>query len=135
MPIGDEEVVAGGADGLEPSASAPHGGVVGGQIGALGPCGGLRGLGQHGFSHTEPCRVRPGRRLPPEALLPGQIPAHDARSAGVGKTLMSTPISAINPMAVLRATPGIVTSRSITGSCTVIADSILASIAATDRHS
>jgi hypothetical protein len=34
------------------------------------------------------------------------------------------PISAINPIADLRATPGIVISRAITDSCTVIAGSI-----------
>ena len=56
------------------------------------------------------------RALPPEALLPGQIPAHDARCAGVGNTVISTPISAIMPIAHFRATPGIVCTRSMIGS-------------------
>src|SRR5690349_24160124 len=42
-------------------------------------------------SHIDPCRVRPAQRFPPEALLPGQIPAHDARCPAVGNALMSGP--------------------------------------------
>jgi DNA-binding CsgD family transcriptional regulator len=44
------------------------------------------------------CEARPGRwcprRLPPEALLLGQMPAHEARWPEVEKTPMAKPISA-----------------------------------------
>lgn len=65
-------------------------------------------------SHMDPWRVRPARRFPPEALLPGQIPAHDARCAEVGKALMSRPPSAINTSATRRPTPGMVITNPTT---------------------
>ena len=64
-------------------------------------------------SQRDPGRVRPERRLPPEALLPGQIPAHDARWPAVGKRVMSRPHSATSASAVRRATPGIVSISSM----------------------
>ena len=45
-------------------------------------------------SHLEPWRVRPERCLPADSLLPGHMPAHDARCPAVGKRDMSAPISA-----------------------------------------
>src|SRR4051794_23888350 len=61
VPIGDEQVVAGGADRLERSSSAADGGVVGGQIGAFRARGGLGGLGERGL---QPDRSVPGARRP-----------------------------------------------------------------------
>jgi hypothetical protein len=63
-------------------------------------------------SHFDPGRVAPLNRLPPEALLPGQIPAHDARCPADGNTDMSQSHSASSTCAVRGATPGIVQSRS-----------------------
>src|SRR3982074_3869399 len=47
------------------------------------------------FSHGSPFVVLPERRFPPVTLLLGQHPAHEARCEAVGKTDMSTPISAM----------------------------------------
>src|SRR5438034_7921210 len=46
------------------------------------------------LSHFEPLRVRPERRLPADWSLPGHCPAQEARWRSLGKTDMSTPISA-----------------------------------------
>src|SRR3954447_1359366 len=59
VPVGDEQVVAGGADRLEGAPAAADGGVVRGQMGALGAGGGLGGLGERGF---QPDRAVPGAR-------------------------------------------------------------------------
>ena len=58
------------------------------------------------FSHFEPFRVFPDRRLPADWSLPGHCPAHDARCWAVGNTLMSRPISAITFCAVPFTDPG-----------------------------
>ena len=63
-------------------------------------------------SHRLPLVVVPDRRLPPVMLLPGHIPAHDARCAAVGKRVMSTPISAMMHSAARLPTPVMVSSRS-----------------------
>jgi hypothetical protein len=52
-------------------------------------------------------RVLPLLRLPALSLLPGHIPAHDARWPAVGKRVMSTPISATSTSTVHGPTPGI----------------------------
>jgi hypothetical protein len=44
--VGDEDVVAGRADRLGLAATPAQLRVVGGEVGALGPSGGFRGLGQ-----------------------------------------------------------------------------------------
>jgi hypothetical protein len=44
------------------------------------------------LSQRLPLVVLPERRLPPVMLLPGHMPAHDARCAAVGNRVMSTPI-------------------------------------------
>src|SRR6266700_896941 len=41
-----------------------------------------------------PLRVRPLRRLPALSLLPGHMPAHEARCRALGKRRISAPISA-----------------------------------------
>src|SRR6266508_894371 len=46
-------------------------------------------------SHFDPLRVLPERCLPADSLLPGHIPAHEARRAEDTNLPMSTPISAI----------------------------------------
>src|SRR6266849_6704404 len=46
------------------------------------------------LSHFEPLRVRPERRLPADWSLPWHCPAQEARWRSLGKTDMSTPISA-----------------------------------------
>ena len=106
MPVGDQDVVADRADGFEGAAPAPDGVIPRTQIGVLGACGGLCRLGEHRLERDRSVAGASVRALPPEALLPGHIPAQDARCAGVANTLMSTPISAIMPIAHLRATPG-----------------------------
>lgn len=50
--------------------------------------------------HRLPLVVRPLVRLPALSLLPGQIPAHDAKCSAVGNGFMSMPISAITVSAV-----------------------------------
>ena len=45
-------------------------------------------------SHLDPLRLRPERRLPADWSLPGHWPAQEASCLGVGKALMSVPISA-----------------------------------------
>src|SRR6266545_5278329 len=45
-------------------------------------------------SHTSPLPVLPLLRLPALSLLPGQMPAQDARCAADGKWVRSVPISA-----------------------------------------
>src|SRR5215211_2128405 len=63
-----------------------------------------------------PLRVFPLRRLPALSLLPGHIPAQDARWLALGKRAMSVPISATSASATYRPTPGIVSRRPIAGS-------------------
>ena len=60
------------------------------------------------FSHFGPGRVRPEWFLPPDTCSPGHTPAQEARCAAVGKTLMSTPISASITCATFGPTSGIV---------------------------
>src|SRR6266540_6406063 len=57
-------------------------------------------------SHLDPLRVFPDRCLPADSLLPGHIPAHEARWAEDPNLPMSTPISAIISSAVRCWTPG-----------------------------
>src|SRR5436190_2002612 len=59
-------------------------------------------------SQTGPGRVVPGPVRLADLLLPGHIPAHEARCPAVGKTVMSAPISAIRHSAVRCDTPGMV---------------------------
>src|ERR1035437_1105565 len=56
-------------------------------------------------SHLEPLRVLPEWCLPADSLLPGHIPAQDARCASEGNRLISGPISASSTSAVRRLTP------------------------------
>lgn len=98
--------------------------MVRGQVRALDPAAACAASVSAVLSHTEPCRVRPELRRPPEALLPVQIPAHDAKCAAVGNTPMSAPISTSRHTAVLRATAGIVCTRANTGSNCSTAGSI-----------
>jgi hypothetical protein len=63
-------------------------------------------------SHFESWRGLPERCLPADSRLPGHCPAQEARWALVGKTFMSTPISAISTWAAMRPMPGIVSSSS-----------------------
>ena len=46
------------------------------------------------FSHLEPLRLRPERRLPADWSLPEHWPAQEAQWPAVGNTNMSVPISA-----------------------------------------
>ena len=48
VPVSDQEIVAGGADGFERAAAAADVGVVRGEVGAFGAGGGVCGLGQRG---------------------------------------------------------------------------------------
>src|SRR6266508_929003 len=63
-------------------------------------------------SHFDPLRVLPERCLPADSLLPGHIPAHEARRAEDPNLPMSTPISAIISSAVRCWTPGMLRSIS-----------------------
>src|SRR5215213_3596113 len=63
-------------------------------------------------SHKSPLVVLPDWRLPPVILVPGAIPAQDARCAAVGNRDMSTPISAMIVSAARLPTPVMVSSRS-----------------------
>jgi hypothetical protein len=56
----------------------------------------------------------PERRLPPVRLLPGQRPAQAARWPAVGKTDMSTPISAMMASAARLPTP-VMVAEPVTG--------------------
>jgi hypothetical protein len=84
VPVGDQQIMAGGADRLGQAAPSADVGVVRGEVGVLGAGGGVRSLGSAVRSAIEPCRVRPERLRPPEVLLPGQIPAQLARCPGCG---------------------------------------------------
>ncbi len=46
-------------------------------------------------NHELPLRVRPEWCLPADSLLPGHIPAQDAKFPAVGNRVMFTPISAM----------------------------------------
>ena len=70
-------------------------------------------------------RVRPVLCLPADSLLPGHIPAHEARWPASGNRDMSTPISARMTSAVRRWTPGMVHSSSTCRSKGAITRSIL----------
>ncbi len=63
-------------------------------------------------NHRWPLRVLPDLCLPALSWLPGQMPAHDAAWAAVGKRLMSSPSSARICSALRRATPVMVSRRS-----------------------
>ena len=91
VPVGDQDVVADRADGFEGAAPSSDGVIARTQIGVFGTCGGCAASVSTVLSATGPWRVRPDRALPPEALVPGHIPAQDAGCAGVANTLMSTP--------------------------------------------
>ena len=100
----DQDVVAGRT--IAFASRAVHGSGRGGRPGrclCAGRC--LRCLGQRLASHLDPGRVAPVNCLPPEELLPGQMPAHDARCADVGNTLMSQPHSASSTCTVFGADP------------------------------
>ena len=62
-----------------------------------------------------PLVVFPLRFLPALSLLPGDMPAQEARCASLGNGVMSGPISAIKTSATRRSTPGIASSFSRTG--------------------
>ena len=116
VPVGDQDVVADRADGFEGAAPASDRVIARTQIGVLVRPAACAASVSTVLSATGLWRVRPDRAMPLEALLAGHIPAQDARCAGVANTLISTPISAIMPTAHLRATPGIVSRRSMIGS-------------------
>src|SRR3954471_14055476 len=63
-------------------------------------------------SHGSPRRVRPEWCLPADSLLPGHIPAQEARCPGVGKRLMPMPSSVMSTSAPRLLTRGMVSSRS-----------------------
>jgi hypothetical protein len=50
-------------------------------------------------------------RLPPDSLLPGQMPAQEASCETLPNTLISTPISAMIPAAGFPSTPGISSNK------------------------
>ena len=62
-------------------------------------------------SQRFPRRVFPDLCFPALSLLPGQRPAQLARCPALGKTVMSTPISAISTSATRGPTPGISSRR------------------------
>src|SRR5438067_10456633 len=62
-------------------------------------------------SQASPLRVLPDLRLPALSLLPGHIPAQEARWAAVGNLVISRPISATMVSAVRRPTPGMESRR------------------------
>src|ERR1700738_2358843 len=66
-------------------------------------------------SQRLPLVVFPLRFLPALSLLPGEMPAQEARCASLGNGVISGPISAINTSATRRSTPGIASSFSRTG--------------------
>jgi hypothetical protein len=91
--------VSGRADVFLGATPAPDLSMVGDQMGALRAS---RGLGGFGEGDPQPHRAMAGGAgppLPPEELLPGQIPAHDTRWPTEGNTLMSGPTSAMNTSA------------------------------------
>jgi hypothetical protein len=116
VPVGDEQVVAGSANRFEGAPRPRMAAWWAARWVPLVRAAAWAASVSAVFNHTDSCRVRAGLGLPPEALLPGQIPAQDARCAGLGKTLMSAPISASRLIAVFRATPGMVTTRCNIGS-------------------
>ncbi len=63
--VGDQDVVAGGADRFLLAAAAADLPVVGGEVGVLGARGGAASLSAV-RSQWSPGRVLPGRRLPPD---------------------------------------------------------------------
>src|SRR4051812_23704681 len=67
------------------------------------------------FSHFEPSRVLPERRLPADLSLPGQRPAHDARCRAVVNWVMSVPISPMMHCTPRRWMPVIVHTSSTAG--------------------
>ena len=64
------------------------------------------------FKYGLPGRVWLDFTRPADSLLPGVVPAHEARCLAVGKRLMSTPVSATTTSAVLAPIPGIEQIRS-----------------------
>ena len=111
VPVGDEDVVAGGADRFGQPTSAADLGVMRGQVGALRAGRGVRGLGQRCAERDRVVSGVPGAALATGGVVPGQIPAQLARCAAVGNTDMSAPHSASSMIAVRWATPGMVATR------------------------
>src|SRR4051794_18685405 len=114
VPDGDEHGVFDGDERLLRSASGGDPPVFGRQIGAAAAggreCGDAEGafevgVGRPGLGGLDPAA---------DSLLPGQVPAHDARCSGVGKRVMSAPVSAMITSATPVLIPGMVTSRSRT---------------------
>src|SRR6266446_3314425 len=68
-------------------------------------------LRQQRRSETLPLRILPLSRFPALSKLPGHKQAQEAKCPEDGNWFMSNPISASNPQAVTRSTPGMVHSR------------------------
>src|SRR3954468_22418068 len=114
VPDGDEHGVFDGDERLLRSAAGGDAPGVGRPIGAAAAGGRECGDAEGAFEVGIAGRVLVDLIRPADSLLPGQVPAHDARCSAVGKRVMSAPVSAMITSATPMLIPGMVTSRSRT---------------------